>query len=323
MGNFRESFAVIRDEFFKQTGLFFQSMARYYGFPENPGMSVLLNSKKYWWTQYAPNRDFPIRKVKFPPHTVANNLLEIFLGGFPKSPIVDRHYYQNKEDGFFSFFIENFRGNFYLPTIISEFVQVQMGFCSDLSLIEFCRETFFGILVIYYYLLNLRILLNWFISINPYTFPLAYYIALIDWFEEWAAQYIPALNGLPIATPSFMFLIGKLADISNNLVLTMPFLPVEGKNTKTMVRGIVRPVKVFKYLPLLWYKYPIPNDIREYWFTDRKDILQYLLKAYDGSNIQFLPDSAVTELQHLSQSIVNITSVTIPADIDLSSFLII
>jgi hypothetical protein len=40
----------------------------------------------------------------------------------------------------------------------------------------------------------------------------------------------------------------------------------------------------------------IPNDIREFWYNERPDILDYMQKAYKDLDIQFLPDSVVKEL---------------------------
>ena len=38
------------------------------------------------------------------------------------------------------------------------------------------------------------------------------------------------------------------------------------------------------------------NEIREFWYEKRPDILNYLQKAYKDLDIQFLPDSVVTKL---------------------------
>jgi tagatose-1,6-bisphosphate aldolase non-catalytic subunit AgaZ/GatZ len=58
----------------------------------------------------------------------------------------------------------------------------------------------------------------------------------------------------------------------------------------------MKDVLVFRYLPILWYRYPIPNEIREYWYNERPDILKYMQKAYQNLDIQFLPDSLIQEL---------------------------
>jgi hypothetical protein len=37
----------------------------------------------------------------------------------------------------------------------------------------------------------------------------------------------------------------------------------------------------------------IPNDIREFWYKERPDILDYMQKAYKDLDIQFLPDNII------------------------------
>ena len=76
----------------------------------------------------------------------------------------------------------------------------------------------------------------------------------------------------------------------------MPFLPSEGEETKLLINQQMKDVLVFHYLPVLWYRYPIPNDLREFWYKERPDILDYMQKAYKDLDIQFLPDQIVQEL---------------------------
>ena len=52
------------------------------------------------------------------------------------------------------------------------------------------------------------------------------------------------------------------------------------------------------YLPILWYRYPIPNQLREFWYKERPDILDYMQKAYKDLDIQFLPEKIIKELNH-------------------------
>jgi hypothetical protein len=91
-------------------------------------------------------------------------------------------------------------------------------------------------------------------------------------------------------------LLGRFADSMNHLVFTMPFLPSEGQPAKALINEELRDVLVFRYLPILWYRYPIPNEIREYWYKERPDILKYMQKAYKNLEIQFLPDSLVEKI---------------------------
>jgi hypothetical protein len=73
----------------------------------------------------------------------------------------------------------------------------------------------------------------------------------------------------------------------------MPFLPSEGQPTKLVINNQMKDVLVFHYLPTLWYKYPIPNDIREFWFRERPDILKYMQTAYGDLGLHLLPDSQI------------------------------
>ena len=82
----------------------------------------------------------------------------------------------------------------------------------------------------------------------------------------------------------------------------MPFLPSEGEETKLIIDGELKDVLVFHYLPILWYRYPIPNEIREFWYYKRLDILTYMQKAYKDLDIQFLPDGIAREIRNQSFS---------------------
>ena len=73
----------------------------------------------------------------------------------------------------------------------------------------------------------------------------------------------------------------------------MPFLPGEGEKTQLVINNEMKEVIVFHYLPTLWYKHPIPNDIREFWFSERPDILEYMKIAYSDLNLQLLPDHVI------------------------------
>jgi hypothetical protein len=80
----------------------------------------------------------------------------------------------------------------------------------------------------------------------------------------------------------------------------MPFLPSEGEETKLLINEQMNDVLVFHYLPILWYRYPIPNEIRDFWYKERPDILNYMQKAYKDLDIQFLPDNIVKQLNQES-----------------------
>ena len=81
----------------------------------------------------------------------------------------------------------------------------------------------------------------------------------------------------------------------------MPFLPSEAEETKLVINNEMKDVLVFHYLPILWYKYPIPNNIREFWYENRPDILEYMKTAYQDLNLIVEPDKVkLQELQSKS-----------------------
>jgi len=161
--------------------------------------------------------------------------------------------------------------------------------------------------MVYSQIVILRIALSWFIYINPYTVPWCYIAAAVDWTEDVLQGIVPAILGVNITGSVFLGILGVVADSLNHLVFTQPFLPSEGEETKLLINEQMKNVLVFHYLPILWYRYPIPNDIREFWYKERPDILEYMEKAYQDLDIQFLPDDIVSQLneRNLTSSVSN------------------
>ena len=183
-----------------------------------------------------------------------------------------------------------------MPDWLSEFIQVRLNICLDISFLETIREVLFIGLIIYSQMVILRIAISWLIYINPYTFPWCYLTAAVDWTEDVLQGIVPAILGVNITGSVFLGVLGIIADSLNHLVFTMPFLPSEAEETKVLINNDMKDILVFHYLPILWYRHPIPNNIREYWYYQNPEILEYMQKAYKDLNIQFLPDSIIQDL---------------------------
>lgn len=291
-----EKFIPVRNAFYEIVGTFFKQTASFFGYPDNPGMPSFydfpgdLNSR----ARFLEN--LPQHKTSWPPLQRPETWFEVIFGPPPKVDAVPRYIYERKEEGFYNFYIENYKNIYFLPDWLSEFIQVRLNICLDITLLETVREVMFVGLMVYSQIVMLRIALSWFIYINPYTVPWCYIAAAVDWTEDVLQGIVPAILGVNITGSVFLGILGILADSLNHLVFTMPFLPSEGEETKLLINQQMKDVLVFHYLPILWYRYPIPNDIREYWYTQRPDILEYLQKAYKDFDIQFLPDQVVKEL---------------------------
>lgn len=304
--SFDQKFASFQLKFYDGIQYFFQLLARLFGYPNNPG--ILVNPAQ----TTAENANFyqnpPIHQTFWPPLQNPQTWAELIFGSLPKLDTIPRYSYESQEEGFYNFYIENYQNLFFVPDWLSEFLQIQWNLCLDISFLENFQETLFVILVLFYQLIVLRISFSWFLSINPYRFPWYYLAAAVDWTDELLQGLLPSILGLNLVSSIVLGMLGNMADSLNHLVWTMPFLPSEGEKTQLMVHHEMKEVLVFHYLPILWYRFPIPNEIRTFWFQQRPDILRHLLEMYGTLKIQFLPDEMLhqidaTEFLQLSGSV--------------------
>jgi uncharacterized protein YggT (Ycf19 family) len=291
-----EKFIPLRTSIYEGVGNLFEKLAGFFGYPENPGMPTIyeIPNEVYARSQFLDS--LPKHQTFWPPIQRPETWFEMVFGPSPKVDSIPRYIYESKEEGFYNFYIENFRNSFFLPNWLSEFIQVQLNICLDISLLETIREVLFIGLMVYSQIVILRITISWFIYINPYTFPWCYLAAAVDWTEDVLQGIVPAILGVNITGTIFLGLLGVLADGLNHLVFTMPFLPSEGEEAELLINQEMKRVLVFHYLPVSWYRHPIPNDLREFWYKERPDILEYMQKAYQDLDIQFLPDNIIQKL---------------------------
>jgi len=294
-------FITLRQAFFDKVQELTIDFATKFGYPENPGMPLVpprvgIDGEPYLGFKIYDSDILSVRTVPFPPQPTAENWIELIFGTLPRLQPLNRLFYESKTDGFYSFYIENYKNLIFLPNWFSEFLQIHLNFCLDITFLEVFREVLFLSIIGYSEIVSLRILLAWIISINPYTFPWNYFVALVDWTEETLLGLVPSIFAVNFSGPILLLILGKCADNLNNLVFTMPYLPSEGEPVKILIDGNVRDVLAFRYLPILWYKYPIPNEIRQYWYKERPDILKYMQKAYKDVDIQFLPDEVIENI---------------------------
>jgi uncharacterized protein YggT (Ycf19 family) len=295
-----EKFIPVRNAFYEIVGNFFKKIAGLFGYPENLGMPTISDLPNDLYSRSKFLENLPRHKTFWPPVQRPETWFEMIFGPGPKVDAVPRYIYESKEEGFYNFYIENYKNIYFLPDWLSEFIQVRLHVCLDITVLETIREVLFVGLMVYSQIVILRIALSWFIYINPYTFPWCYLAAAVDWTEDVLQGIVPAVLGVNITGSVFLGILGVIADSLNHLIFTMPFLPSEGEEAKVYINEKMTDVLVFHFLPILWYRYPVPNEIREFWYKERPDILNYLQKAYKDLDIQFLPDTIVQELNQKS-----------------------
>ena len=294
-----ERFIPIRNAFYETVADFFTSLAKLFGYPENPGIPIISDLPGDTRSKFFDS--LPIREMSWPPQERAENLFEVIFGAVPKIDLVTRYIYENTEEGFYNFYIRNYQNIYFLPDWLSEYIQVNLNICLDLTVLEIIREFLFVGFGVYSQLIGFRLVLSWFLSINPFNPPWCYLLAIVDWTDELLLGLFPSILGINMTSNFFLGLLGAMTDGLNNLVFTMPFLPSEGEESKLLINGKMEDVIIFHYLPVLWYRYPIPNEIRQFWYDRRPDILEYMQKAYENLDIQFLPNEMLTNHTILSK----------------------
>lgn len=291
--NLDEKFIPVRTGFYNLVGKFFETLAQFFGYPENPGMSILPTFSTGVEERSQFFDTLPKRVTYFPPAQRPETWFETVFGPAPRVEVLPRYIYETKDEGFYNFYIENYKNIYFLPDWLSKFIQVRLHICLDISSLEIIREVIFIGLVLYSQMVLLRIATSWLISINPYAFPWSYLAAAVDWTEDVLQGIVPSVLGVNVTGSVFLGALGVVADSLNQLVFTMPFLPSEGEETKLLINNEMKNVLVYHYLPFLWYKYPIPNDIREFWHNERPDILEYMQTTYQ--NLIVLPDQVLLD----------------------------
>lgn len=301
-----EKFIPIRTAVYEIIESFFKRIAGLFGYPQNPGMPTIYDMPNGIYARSQFFDSLPTHKTYWPPIQQPETWFEMIVGPTPKIESIPRYIYENKDEGFYSFYIENYKNLYFLPDWLSEFIQVRLNICLDTNLLETVREVLFIGLMIYSQMVVVRIAISWLIYINPYTFPWCYLAAVVDWTEDVLQGIVPAILGVNITGSVFLGVLGVVADSLNHLVFTMPFLPSEAEETKILINNDMKDILVFHYLPILWYRHSIPNDIREYWYYQNPEILEYMQRSYKDLNIQFLPDSIIKEVTlHTTDSLVS------------------
>ena len=289
-----EKFIPIRTGYYEMVDSIFKRIAGLFGYPENPGMPAIYDLLNDPESKFMDN--LPSHRTFWPPIQRPQTWFGTIVGPYPKLDSIPRYIYENRDEGFYNFYVENYKNIYFLPDSVSEFLQVRLHFCLDITLLEITRELLFLGLVFYSQLIILRITISWFLSINPYVVPWCYLVAIVDWADEFLQGVVPAILGVNVTGTVVLGLLGVMADGLNHLVFTMPFLPSEGQPSKLLLQQQMKDVLIFHYLPILWYRYPIPNEIREFWYNERPDILDYMQKTYKDAGIQLLPDSVQEKL---------------------------
>jgi len=290
--------------------VFLDSIAHFLGYPDVPGMPIF--PLDFEARDQLMGQDLLPKHITEIPPTQAQRpetLTEAFFGTFPYTMPIEKHFYQHKAEGYYNFYVENYRNMYFLPDWLSGYIQIHFNITVDHSGLELCRDVFFYVILLYGAIVSIRTTLFWMLAINPYTFPWVFAVDFVDWIYDALAGILPCFVGIDLVPSIFAMLIGKVTDSANHLVFTMPFLPSEGNRVKMLIDGELKDVVQFHYLPYLWYKYPIPMNLREFWYSERPDILNFMEKNYSQFGINFRPLFSSSEINPVLDSTTFVDSI--------------
>ena len=238
---------------------------------------------------------------------------------FSSTPVI---HYKDKVEGYYNFIIAQ-KNVIFLPNWLSEIIQIYGKQNINTTTLKEIQVWTFEILNKFRILCEIRAGLWWWLMFNPYQQPFNTLRVITEWYLTGFTGVFPVILGIDMGPALALGLLGFALDWLNQLVFTMPYLPSEGEKFSVtnldvlemdnpaladLIRKIGEDVIVFRYLPYLWYKNPIPDNIREYWYTKKPEILRYFVENYGDLGIDFFPNRILqTEYEkQISQGIITI-----------------
>ena len=104
-----EKFVSVRTGVYDIVGKLFQKLAHYFGYPENPGMPTVYKISDEIEMRSEFLNDLPKRVTYFPPAQRPETWFEMIFGPAPRVDVLPRYIYETKEEGFYNFYIENYK----------------------------------------------------------------------------------------------------------------------------------------------------------------------------------------------------------------------
>ena len=120
------------------------SIAEFLGYPDVPGMPIFPLDLKA--REKLTDQNFlPLHTTQLPPFQEQRpeTLTEALFGTLPYTMPVEKHFYQHKAEGYYNFYVENYRNMYFLPDWLSGYIQIHFNITVDHSNLELCRDAFF------------------------------------------------------------------------------------------------------------------------------------------------------------------------------------
>ena len=92
------------------------SIAKFLGYPDVPGMPIFPSNSNLR-DQLTRQDLLPKHITQIPPNQIQRpeNISEALFGTFPYTMPIDKHFYQHNAEGYYNFYVENYRNMYFLP----------------------------------------------------------------------------------------------------------------------------------------------------------------------------------------------------------------
>ena len=177
------------------------------------------------------------------------------------------------------------------------------------------QEQFYKTLLLFDMLCNARLMLGWWLVFNPYQQPFDTLRTITDWWLNMFTGAIPYVVGTDYSSLISQIITGIFIDYLRDLAIILPYKKNEGqllneedfKSLNTELAKVLEKcgteIRIFRGLPSIWSENPIPNGLREYWFTRRPNVTEFLIQNYyENLGINFLPNRVLKDLLEKSKN---------------------
>jgi len=193
----------------------------------------------------------------------------------------------------------------------------------------FYRIQFHVFYVLYFFemILSFRLFMFWFLMFNIYQAPFSFIPYMTTWFIRIGNSMCPSILGVAIGPSIANFILSLIIDVAHHLVLTFPYLPSEGityappeviknarklgltpedlqivpysaaKGNKELMKFLEQEnevIRVYAGFPKIYTEEPIPNWLREYWWTKEPQVTRHIAETktdlINEKKIRILPN---------------------------------
>ena len=109
-----EKFIPIQNGFYEIVNSVVKTIAKVFGYPENPGMPKNHGITNEISARSSFLNNLPEHQTFWPPIQRPETWFETIFGPSPKIDGVPRYLYENREEGFYNFYIENYKNIYFL-----------------------------------------------------------------------------------------------------------------------------------------------------------------------------------------------------------------